>query len=67
MLRMAKNKRAPGRPPILDEPMRQINVRLPESDIDWVEDYARQDQRSRNHVIRAAITLLRQKVEDANN
>lgn len=47
--------------------MRQINVRLPESDIDWVEDYARQDQRSRNHVIRAAITLLRQKVEDANN
>ena len=43
--------------------MRQINIRLPDSDIEWLEDLARQDQRSRNHVIRAAITLMRRKID----
>jgi hypothetical protein len=60
MIDTTQTKRGPGRPPVTDEEMGQINVRLPLSDIEWLSREAdRMGRIGRNAVLRLMIRAAR--------
>jgi hypothetical protein len=56
-----------GRPPIHDDEMLQINIRLTQEQIDWLSDEAKERGRiGRNAVVRSLIDAARRRREPKN-